>query len=111
MSQPPSQHHEPLDTFSDVQSGTGGGQEQQYEDELEYSGIDGDIPPNASNNAFISSFLTPMRPEMIRSLLGHPGSPLPVFTQSMRDLQARGKDPYVFLSDSPSYTPFAESAD
>lgn len=93
MSQPPSQHHEPLDTFADIVSGTEGGQEQQYEDGLEYSGFDGDVPPNASNNAFISSFLTPMRPEMIRSLLGHPSSPLPVFTESMRDLQARGKDP------------------
>ncbi|CAK7217086.1 hypothetical protein SBRCBS47491_003043 [Sporothrix bragantina] len=68
-----------------------------------FSGSNGDVPANASNHAFVSSFMTPMRPEMLCELLGNMHRPPPPFTKGMRDLQARGKDPFEYTRKGDAY--------
>ena len=102
MSQSPNQQPElippPADSANQAyQANQQAGNGQQQDMGESYTGVNGSVPPNASNHAFVSSFMSPMRPEKLRELLGHLPSPTPAFTKSMRDLQARGKDPYVLL--------------
>ncbi|CAK7272039.1 hypothetical protein SEPCBS119000_004913 [Sporothrix epigloea] len=114
MAQPPDQLSAAPNTIADLTADIGGGLQSQAAGHYHtagqpptgalHYGLDDDLYPHARNNAHGSSSSTSTHferhSERIRRLLGYTDTdidpPLPTFDEDMRDMQARGKDPYEY---------------